>query len=138
VARVVLDPGVLVSGLIAPGGTTGRLLDAWRAGAFEVVACPALLAELATVLARPKFAGIPAADRASVLREIEIDAWMAPDPVDVPRRSRDPKDDYLLALADEQSVDALISGDRDLLGVESTPVPVRSARAFLDVLDEGP
>src|SRR5262245_42275236 len=110
VARVVLDPGVLVSGLIAPGGTTGRLLDAWRTGAFEVVACPALLAEPATVLARPRFAGISTADRAAVLRQIEIDAWMASDPVDPARRSRDPKDDYLIALADEHSVDALISG----------------------------
>jgi predicted nucleic acid-binding protein len=44
--RVVLDPNVLVSGLIAPGGTSALILDAWRDGLFLLLTCEAQLDEL--------------------------------------------------------------------------------------------
>ena len=54
---------------------------------------------------------------------------MADDPAAPARRSRDPGDDYLLALA-ESAVAILVTGDQDLLDVKD--VPVRSPRAFLE------
>jgi predicted nucleic acid-binding protein len=56
---------------------------------------------------------------------------MAPDPEDAPStRSRDPGDDYLIALAErEQAV--LVSGDHHLLELEAQ-IPVFSPAAFLD------
>jgi putative PIN family toxin of toxin-antitoxin system len=50
VPRAVLDTNVLVSALISPGGPSAALLLELRAGAFELVASPTLLAELREVL----------------------------------------------------------------------------------------
>ncbi len=46
--------------------------------------------------------------------------------------SRDPDDDYLIALASEHRA-ILVSGDKDLLAL-AEEIPVFSPRAFLDLL----
>jgi predicted nucleic acid-binding protein len=46
----------------------------------------------------------------------------------------DPSDDYLVSLAESQSA-LLISGDAHLLELADR-LPVRSPRAFLDLLDQ--
>jgi len=46
--------------------------------------------------------------------------------------SRDPDDDYLIALASAHRA-ALVSGDKHLLALEGE-IPVFSPRAFLDLL----
>jgi predicted nucleic acid-binding protein len=56
-----------------------------------------------------------------------------PDPVAV---TRDPNEDYLVALAVAAQADALISGDRDLTELEDPPVPVLTPRTFLDRVGE--
>ena len=53
--RVVLDPNVLISGLITPSGVIASIIDELQEGAFELVTCPLLFAELETVLLRGKF-----------------------------------------------------------------------------------
>ena len=53
--RAVLDTNVFVSALISPSGPSAALLLELRAGAFELVVSPMLLAELGDVLGRPKF-----------------------------------------------------------------------------------
>jgi predicted nucleic acid-binding protein len=63
------------------------------------------------------------ADSASVV--VDPDA-------DPPVHSRDPNDDYLIALASAHRA-ALVSGDEDLLALEGE-IPVFSPRAFLDLL----
>ena len=60
--RAVLDPNVLISAFISQrGGSSDRIVRAWREGAFELVVSPQLIAELTGVLGRPKFA-VQAAD----------------------------------------------------------------------------
>jgi putative PIN family toxin of toxin-antitoxin system len=116
VARVVLDPGVIVSGLLTPHGPPGRLLDAWVDGGFDLVVSPRLLDELTEVLARPKLASrLDSALVGELLRLLPQAAIVVDDgpPVQV---CRDPDDDYLVALAvNTESV--LVSGDKDLLSV---------------------
>jgi predicted nucleic acid-binding protein len=46
---------VLISGLISAIGAPRSLLLLWLEGSFELITCPALLAELEHVLLRPKF-----------------------------------------------------------------------------------
>ena len=53
--RVVLDPNVLVSAVVA-SGVPAALLDRWLTDRrFELVVCPILIAELRDVLPPPKF-----------------------------------------------------------------------------------
>lgn len=122
--REVLDPGVLVSGAISPGGPTDRILHAWQEEALDLVVSPRLLDELALVLRRDKFRSrLPRAYGEEFLSLVADLATLVPDPRDVPAVTPDPKDDYLPALARASAVDHLVSGDRRHLPPDSTVVP---------------
>ena len=134
--RVVLDPGVLVSAIITPQGPTGQLIAAIRAGRIRPVVCPHLVDELAGVLRRPKFRRFLTIDEGD--QAVELLARVAEhhdDPRDVPRRSRDPNDDYLLALTVDTEAAALVSGDKDLTTVEAGDVTVLTPAALLELLE---
>lgn len=133
--RVVLDTGIYVSAIISQGGPPDLILRAWRRNLIEVVASPRLLAELERVLARPKFAGyITAAERDEFVGRVRRRATLVDDPVSAPVRTRDPEDDYLVALA-ARSAAVLVSGDADLLEAEVRDViAVLTPRQLTDQL----
>jgi putative PIN family toxin of toxin-antitoxin system len=116
VRRVVLDPGVLISALITPSGTSARLLLEARAGALEAIVSPLLLEELERVLARKKFRRYVDLDAArEYIALLRRESICAPDPPGPPPvRCPDPGDDYLISLASSQNA-IIVSGDRHLL-----------------------
>lgn len=131
----VIDPGVLVAGLAAPEGVTGQLVAVVRTGRVRLVVSPLLLDELTGVALRAKFH--PRFDAPTVHRLIEQlvkVAVLVEDPIDPPAVTRDPKDDYLVALAVAASADVLVSGDKDLTDLADPPLPVLTPRAFLEQL----
>jgi putative PIN family toxin of toxin-antitoxin system len=136
VARAVVDPGVLVSGLVSRTGPPAQIVDLWLEGAFELVVSPALLQELAGVIGRPKFAQtIPPRTAQRLVEELVESAVLVADPPPVPGATPDPKDDYLVALAVACGADVLVSGDRHLTGLSSPQPRVLTPRAFVDLLD---
>ena len=136
--RAVLDPNVLVSAFITRrGGSPDRIVRAWREGAFELVVSPRLLAELADVLARPKFALQSAEGRAEAyIAAIAADAITIDDPPDPPAVSPDRGDDYLIALARAARADLIVSGDTHLTQLDDPTPPVLTPRQFLEELEE--
>lgn len=137
--RVVVDPGVFVSALIAPKGTPAQLLDLLLEQRFELVVSPRLLRELTGVLLRDRFRRyVTAAEVRELVADLAAVAIVLRDPPDPAAVTRDPNDDYLVALAVAAQADALISGDRDLTDLEDPPVPVLMPRTFLDRLGEFP
>ena len=131
--RAVLDPNILIAALLSRSGPPGQIVARWLAGEFELVVSETLLAELERALAYPKLRRRVSADEAAELISILARAAvLAPDPPAPARRSADPGDDYLLALA-EATHAVLVSGDRHLLDLAGT-LPVQSARAFLEAL----
>ena len=54
------------------------------------------------------------------------------DPEEVTTETRDPNDDYLIALARAHDVDAIVSGDKDLLEWEEQRPPVMTPAQFED------
>ncbi len=52
--------------------------------------------------------------------------------------SRDPDDDYLVALAQSANVDHLVSGDKDLTSLATLSPPVLLPAEFLDLLAPPP
>ena len=105
-------------------------MSAWADDHIEIVVSALLLAELERVLARPKFRDyVDAGACAEYVERIRRHATMARDPLDVPAVTRDPADDYLVALAGAAEAEALVSGDRDLVdaGVTGPPVLTRAS-----------
>ena len=133
--RAVVDSSVLVSALIARRDTPpSQVLRAWARERFELVVSPRLIAEVAGVLARPKFEPYLRPDEASdFLDMLRSDAVVHPDPAVVERVTRDPGDDYLVALARAAQA-VVVSSDRDVLEADIGDIEVLSAREFLDRL----
>jgi uncharacterized protein len=135
VTRAVVDSSVLVSALITPRDTPpSQVLRAWARERFELVVSPQLISEVAGVLARPKFdRSITEEEVADFLDMLRGDAVVHPDPAAVERATRDPHDDYLVALAKAAGA-VLVSSDRDVLDADIGDLEVLSAREFLDRL----
>ena len=131
--RVVLDPNIVVAAALSPQGAPAELLRRWVAGGFELVVSEKLLAELDRVLAYPKLRErVTLADARALISLLARGATVALDPAGARGRSRDPGDDYLLALA-EATRSVLVSGDGDLLSLADS-FPVWTARALADAL----
>jgi putative PIN family toxin of toxin-antitoxin system len=134
VLRAVLDPNVIISGLLSATGAPADLLRAFDRGELDVVISPKLADELTRALAYPKLRRyISKEDAAAVLAWLKDAAITVPDPDDPPSvRSADAQDDYLIALASMERV-ALVSGDKHLLKLDRE-IPVFSPRQFLELL----
>lgn len=124
-----------MSGLIAPGGPSARLLTEWRAGAFELIVSQMLLAELVDVLHRPKLRRYVLEDEADAYVElIRQQSIVMDDPApSFEPLGADPDDGYLIDLARASRVHALVTGDARLLDLRDI-IPVRTPREFLESL----
>lgn len=113
-SRWVLDTHTLISRLLVPAGVAGRAVDQALAQGVLLVS-EATLAELAEVLARPKF------DR--YLNQEERQQYFrllcgVARTVNITQRSeacRDPRDNRFLDVALSGEADAIVTGDADLL-----------------------
>jgi putative PIN family toxin of toxin-antitoxin system len=135
--RAVFDANVLIAALISPTGPGHRLLNAVRSGDIELVVCPNLFTELRDVAHRPKIKAYITEDEADrFIYDLIALAERRPDPASPPPVTRDPADDYLVALA--RSADAmLVTGDHDLLNLDLDDLEIVSPRAFLDSIEDG-
>ncbi|MGD0372608.1 MAG: putative toxin-antitoxin system toxin component, PIN family [Candidatus Dormibacteria bacterium] len=102
---------------------------------FELVVCRHLLEELEGVLRRPKFGDLVTPDEVEEFVDvIRRRAITVENPVIAEAVTRDPGDDYVIALAQAANVDHLVSGDKDLTSLGTVSPPVLSPGAFLDLL----
>lgn len=74
--------------------------------------------------------------RDDYIARIRDQADLADDPEPAAGSVRDPKDDYIVALAREAAVDAIVTGDRDLLDAGIDEPPVVTPRQLLGMLAE--
>ena len=115
--KVILDCNIWISFLIGHhAGLMKRILTDSR---FDVIICSELIEELRDVCSRPKI-------REHVTDSELDDFWRIIysfcDLVEIKYKAdcfiRDPKDLYLLSLADNTEADYIVSGDADLLDVK--------------------
>lgn len=136
---VLLDTNVLVSGIAgfeSQASPPGRILRAWRAGAFHLVISEPLLIELIRTLDNPYFRArltVQQIERALALlrRRASVVAITA----EVAGVATHPEDDLVLATAVSGPADYLVTGDRKLqeLG-HYQGVTILSPRAFVELL----
>lgn len=133
--RIVADTNVLVSALLAPAGGPGALLAAIDAGEATLVLSPHLVSELEGVLARDRFRPWVSIEQAeSYAAAVRENAEIVDDPQRVEPISRDPDDDYLIALFRAANADVLVTGDEDLTSVSVTGLEILTPRQLLDRL----
>ena len=134
--RAVVDVNVLISGALSAKGASAEILRASRDGLFELVVSELLLAELERALSYPKLRKrIPPEKAAAFVNWVRDHGTLAEDPASPPPvGSRDPDDDYLLALAISRRA-YLVTGDQDLR-VLSDDLPILSPAQFTTKLLE--
>ncbi|MFL5540675.1 MAG: putative toxin-antitoxin system toxin component, PIN family [Longimicrobiaceae bacterium] len=131
--RIVLDTNVLVSALLNPHGTPGRIIDLVLSGAVVVLFDDRILAEYRDVLARPKLRIAPV-ESAYLLEFIETEGVLAPaPPLDI--ALPDPDDLPFVEVAAASFTDALVTGNARhfAAAVETLSIPIVSPAEFIDL-----
>jgi putative PIN family toxin of toxin-antitoxin system len=120
--RVVLDANQFVNAVLVPVGRPAQILQAWRAGHFELVLSPAILAEVHRVLLYPRL------QRKHGWGEVQVDDFLAgitsavtltPGTLSVQAILDDPTDDKYVACALEAGAEYIVSGDKHLIQLQS-------------------
>lgn len=116
--RLIFDTNILVSALLSHQSPPARLLAYWRKGQFTLLCCEEQIEELRRVTRYPKIRErLPQALAGRLINELrslsEIISRLPE--VDI---SRDPWDNYLLAMAEAGNAQYLVTGDKaDLLSL---------------------
>ncbi len=113
--RIIVDTNIWISYLITHRFTfIDQLL---LSGKVRIVFSEELLEEFITVAQRPKFARFFTVSDLSLLMELLEDYSEIVKVTSQVTVCRDPKDNFLLALAKDSEANYLISGDQDLLEI---------------------
>lgn len=128
--RVVLDTNVLVSAF-GWKGPEFAVYELCVAGLLQLCTSEALLDELERVLSYRRF-GFSVVDRLAFLNDVKAAAVIVEAPTIEAVMLHDPDDDCVLAAAVSGRVDAIVSGDADLLDLqEYQGIPIFGAGEFL-------
>jgi len=133
--RLILDTNILLSALLSPLGAPAKLIDAWERKVFTLVACEALIAELRDVAGRPFFRARLRASAAELLAAGLRDfSFFLPGPGPI---APDPKDCFLLALAEASEAEFLVTGDKELLSLKQhKSTRIITPAAMIELLKE--
>ncbi len=116
--KVVLDTNVLLSGLMLPDSTPGRVVRAWRETRFDLVISKEQLTEIARVLTYPKIRKRLKWRRANIERFLR-QLYLRSELVDISgvfqTVPEDPEDQPILASLIASRAEYLVTGDLDLL-----------------------
>ena len=135
--RFVVDASTLVSGVASRpgGGAPWLILAALLDFEFEAIVCPKLIGEFKDALTNRYFTErFSSNELAEIIANVEEAVTEYDNPTEVEPLLRDPDDDYLVALAREASVEAIITGDRDLLDHPSLTPPSLDSRTACKLL----
>jgi putative PIN family toxin of toxin-antitoxin system len=122
-------------------GTSGKLIDRYRQGAFVVCCSTWIAAETERALLRPRnmhrYRYSPD-DVRQFLDGLARSAQFFRDPRRAPAVTPDPSDDQVIACAVAAGVDYLVTGDDDMLVLgEHEGIRIVTPRQLLDLLASG-
>ena len=110
--KVVLDTNILISALISKTAAPHQIYQAWRDKRLMVLTCTEQLTEVREVTRRVAVAlRIKPAEAGRLVNSLR-DLAVIVDDLPVVRRSADPKDDFILALAQRGGARYVVTGDK--------------------------
>ena len=122
-------------------GTPYRLIQQAHGGAVSLVSSPALLEELAEVLAREQFAAILARSGTTAAHLLKDTQRLDPSRHTTAATTpvcRDPDDNAVLAAALAAQVDLIVSGDDDLLTLHAFQgIPIVNSAEAINLCAKG-
>jgi len=130
-SRVIVDTNLWISFLI--GRELQNLKDLLISNRIQLITSDQLIHEVKLVVARPKLEKYFSHDKVSEFLSLLEIISLKFDIKDVEKVCRDPKDDFLLALAKRSKANFLITGDKDLLEIgQYGRTEILTARKFRD------
>lgn len=130
--KVLFDTNLWISFMI--GKRLASLSDVLCNKEIEVYVCDALIDEIRTVIARPKFDRLISQETRDLFFDMIYDVCHFTE-ITVTAKSpiRDIKDLYLLSMAESVPVDYIVSGDKDLTDLgEHAGIPILTYLQFMD------
>ncbi len=138
--RVLVDANLFIAYLLKPRADSfiSLLLAAVVSGQITLLMPEALLSEIEqTITRKPNLISIIGVERLhrflTLLQSLCEEIPLIREPI--PPITRDPKDDYLIAYAVVGQADYLVSGDKDLLELQTAvPVTILNSAQFRQLL----
>jgi putative PIN family toxin of toxin-antitoxin system len=135
--RVVLDTNVLVSSVLSKKGAPAVLMQAWSDRLFDLVISETIIAETKRVLSGHRLKQPYNISDDRIVRLVELlrkNSILVPGSAAVAGAvPADPSDEMFIAAALDGNADVIVSGDKDLLEIESfRGVAIITPRQFLD------
>ena len=129
--KILFDSNLWISFMI--GKRLSSLADILCRHDVEVYVCEQELDEIRRVIARPKFDKLISAETRYYFFEMVYDVCFFTDiTIEAKSNIRDPKDLYLLSMAESVPVDYIISGDKDLTDLKQHGnIPILTYNEFL-------
>lgn len=134
--RVILDTNILVAALIAPNGPPHHLFEAFLGDRFTLITGDMQIEEFSRVTRYPAIRSrIHPAQAGRMLNSIRSLAVNIEN-LSIQSISRDPHDDFLLAMAQASDADYLVTGDKaDVLALERHgKTQIVTARRMVELL----
>lgn len=134
--NIAIDTNLVLSSTFKLDTTPAKLLAAWRMKRFAWITCSWQLDELTDALLRPRvvatsIGGMSAAQ--NLVQSLRTNAYSVTLLEPLPSICRDQDDDFLFALHDQGHVNAIVSGDKDVLALRPR-YPVLTAKELIDRL----
>lgn len=132
--KILFDSNLWISFMI--GKRLSSLADVLCRHDVEVYICEQQLDEIRKVIAREKFIKLIPAETRYYFFEMVYDVCFFTDiTIEAKSDIRDPKDLYLLSMAESVPVDYIVSGDRDLTDMKQhAGIPILKYAELLDIL----
>ena len=133
--KILFDTNLWISFMI--GKRLASLADVLCRHEVEVYVCEQQLDEIRGVIAREKFDRLISAETRYYFFEMIYDVCRFTDiTVEAKSDIRDPKDLYLLSMAESVPVDYIVSGDRDLTDMKQhAGIPILKYTELIDKLN---
>ena len=134
--RIIADTNVLISSLFW-NGVPCKIIESVIDGKLELVTSPSILAEVRSVLRDEKEFGLSEQEVDDVLSVILSYATLTEPTIEVLHASRDPKDNHVLAAAQNANVDRIVTRDKDLLTLKTyLRIRIQTPEAFYTELQQ--